>query len=430
MLIWLFITFTCFLPVLESFVPSTQFGAGLPDFGPRLVISFLLLLCFILDLVIMRYRPTFNKWLIFVTCYSIIAVAGVSWSQQSYDNAMFLAMYRDVFMLLIVALCAYRVFSEKRNIYLYMKCMAVTGLITGVLSILQMVSAPFANLLFGGQLSELQRVTGIFSNPNGMAIFLVFSIPCTLFCIERGKLNNFFGSTILVCVFGGILCTISRKGVATAALSFVVFYFLSKNYRKVFVALMLAFFATLVLSGISIYSERFSEDRFRKSFEGKWELMQAGLKMFVESPVIGLGHDGYRDHYKEYFPWSPRQKYDVHNMYVRTLVNYGIIGTAFFLGIFLVPLYLAFKRIRQWKRERTDEESYYLAIFCLSTLLPFMVSGWFAGGIFPNPVFIPPLFAQIGIFLSVNTLGSRRNAQESEQFNVGMGEYSDSPFNA
>jgi O-antigen ligase len=430
MLIWFFIIYTCFSPILESFIPSTQFGEGLPDLSFRLLISFLLVLFFMLDLAIMRYRPSFNKWLGFILCYSVLAVAGVSWSLHSYDKTMMVAIYRDVFMLLVVALCAFRVFQEKNNMYLYMKCMAVTGLITGLLSTLQMIYAPFASMAFGGQMAELERVTGIFSNPNGMAIFLVFTIPCTIFCIERGKLNRFLGYTILVCIFSGIICTVSRKGVATAALSFVIFHFFSRNYRKVFIAMLVAFFAALVLSGISIYSERFSENRFRKSFEGKWELMQAGLKMFVKNPIIGLGHDGYRDHYREYFPWSPRQKYDVHNMYVRTLVNYGSIGILFFMGIFFVPLYLALKRIRQWKYGNTDEESFHLAIFCLSTLLPFMISGWFAGGIFPSPVFIPPLYAQVGIFLTAYYLTAQSNLEEREGYGVGLGKYSDSPSNA
>jgi hypothetical protein len=116
-------------------------------------------------------------------------------------------------------------------------------------------------------------------------------------------------------------------------------------------------------------------------------------------------------------------------MYVRTLVNFGMVGTFFFMGIFLIPLYLAYKRIRQWKRKQIDEDSFYLAIFCLSTLLPFMVSGWFAGGIFPNPVFIPPLYAQIAIFLRVKQIRAEKDAEERERYDVGLSKFFDSPSN-
>ena len=130
----------------------------------------------------------------------------------------------------------------------------------------------------------------------------------------------------------------------------------------------------------------------------------AGLQMYKESPLIGLGYKGYYDNFGKYFPWSSKNKYDAHNIYTTALTNYGLIGFMPFLCIFLYPLSAARKTLKAGNSNISDSTPKDLAIICISSTIPFMISGWFAGGLFYIPALVILFYANISLFLSsINT---------------------------
>jgi O-antigen ligase len=119
--------------------------------------------------------------------------------------------------------------------------------------------------------------------------------------------------------------------------------------------------------------------------------------MFIKTPIYGLGYEGYKDHYNQYFPFSTQRRYDSHNMFITALANYGIIGFVPFMTIFLVPLIASYKTLR--KKENSDH-SLSMAIICLSSVIPFMLNGWFQGGLFYSAVEISLLYSNVSLLIA------------------------------
>ena len=98
----------------------------------------------------------------------------------------------------------------------------------------------------------------------------------------------------------------------------------------------------------------------------------AGLQMYKESPLIGLGYNGYYENFGKYFPLSDKLKYDAHNMYISNLVDYGLVGFILFLCILFYPLFYSRRIMRQSRIANNPENCSNMAIICISSVIPFM----------------------------------------------------------
>ena len=147
-------------------------------------------------------------------------------------------------------------------------------------------------------------------------------------------------------------------------------------------------------------SDRFERTFFKQSLSSKWELTYGGLKMFIASPTYGHGYSGYREQFADYFPDSSRAKYTAHNMFITALTNFGVIGFIPFLSIFFIPLVKSYKKIRQNPKGNNDHAT-SAAMICMTSIIPFMINGWFADIFFSN-VISSILFSNVSLFLAVN----------------------------
>jgi O-antigen ligase len=182
---------------------------------------------------------------------------------------------------------------------------------------------------------------------------------------------------------------------------------LKKQYKRFIYLIVVGVIVAVSLSSVTVVSGRFESTTITDAFETKWKMTLAGLKMFIKSPVYGLGYEGYKDHYNRYFPLSKQRRYDAHNIFITALANYGIIGFIPFLYIFLRPLSASFRIVRN-KFNNIDEHTSEMAILCLITVIQFMFSGWVAGGLFYSPIEVSLFYSNISLFLAV----SRRVQEE------------------
>jgi O-antigen ligase len=212
--------------------------------------------------------------------------------------------------------------------------------------------------------------------------------------------SRILGLIFSVFLVGGIICTVSRKGMATGIIAFFIYWYLKRKYKEIIVLGIFVVILGFILSGYAIISGRFSKETLDKQFTGKCAMTYAGWQMYKESPLIGLGYEGYNDNFGRYFPWSDKDKYDAHNIFITALTNYGLIGFIPFLCIFLYPISAARKTLKEGNSNISDSTSKDLAIICISSVIPFMLSGWFAGGLFYTPAVIILLYANISLFLS------------------------------
>ena len=163
-------------------------------------------------------------------------------------------------------------------------------------------------------------------------------------------------------------------------------------------------FIAVIASGSYIITQRFEEKEFMQHWTEKWEMTKAGWRMFETSPLIGLGYRGYYENYRRFNPNAHRDKYDAHNIYITALANYGLLGFLPFIAIFLYPLVKAIKILRSKTRNPNSQILNKMAIICATSLIPFMLSGWFAGGLFYSPLGMSLLYTNLSLFFAQLTI--------------------------
>lgn len=397
-----YILLVCYMPILDKYLPKTDFGPGIPDIGPVRVLSYLLIAAFFARTAQKGQIKLFPKWITFIFIYIVIVLASVSWSNYSYTIELIQTIFETTLIPIIIAIIGLNLFNERDNIDAYIKNIMLASLILSLMSIYHLLSMGLIdtwNVVSAAKFGkEVRSTAGTLRNPNALAIFLVLTIPCILYAVEKQMIPKKIGWVVSAFVVGGIICTISRKGVATGILAFCLYYFLKGQYKKIVAFGFVVVALTLFLSGFAFISARFNQDTMDHQLTEKWDMAKAGLQMYKKSPLIGLGWKGYYDRFGKYFPHSKKLNYDAHNIFITALTNYGLIGFIPFLGIFLYPLFAAWKALKVNDNKQKD-----LAIVCISSIIPFMVNGWYAGGLFYLPMHVVLLYTNISIFLSQDT---------------------------
>ena len=151
-------------------------------------------------------------------------------------------------------------------------------------------------------------------------------------------------------------------------------------------------------------AHRFEHGSIQEVVEGKWDMTYAGLKMFVTSPVIGLGYQGYYDNYSKYNPYAWKEHYDAHNIFITALTNYGVIGFMPFMAIFLYPLYICKQTLQRKNRVIPSEHTKDMAIICIVSVTSFMFNGFYSGGLFYSPIQVALLYTNISLLFGAKTL--------------------------
>jgi O-antigen ligase len=376
--------------MFNALIPKTSFGAGIPDLDAFRIASYLLLLGSMFHWSIKKDIRLFNRWIIALALFYIIVFASVTWSNFNYNKTILRNLFDGAFIPLFIAFVAIHLFRKENNKRIYIINIIIAASILALISVFQLALA-----ISEGSVD--MRATGTFKNPNNLAIILVLSIPCLLHAKEHHFIPKWFGWFATISIVSGIICTVSRKGIITMIICFCLYNLLKKRYKNFFYLMIVFILIGASLSSFTIVSGRFESSRVANAFETKLEMTHAGLKMFIKNPIYGLGYEGYKDHYNQYLPFSSQNRYDAHNMFITALSNYGIIGFVPFMAIFLFPLIASYKTFR---KKKNNDHSSNMAIICLSSVIPFMLNGWFQGGLFYSVVEISLFYSNVSLFLA------------------------------
>jgi len=394
MVLYLYIGLVCYLPIIDDFFPKTDFGKGIPDIGPYRLGLLLLFLVVIMHGVIKKDIKVFSKWIGILIIFYCIVVASISWSFYSYNSSTAQDIFSSVFAPFLCAFIAMNLFEKEEITQVYFKHIIIAVLIMSMISAFQLVS---------GFLTGFKdvRSVGTFGNPNILALVLVFTIPCILYTTEKQIISGIFSKVVNISVIIGIVCTVSRKGIITMVLCYLLIHFLRKNYKRMVVIFVGFAIVAVMLSGYSVISHRFAKDKFEAQLSEKWTMTRTGWEMFKTSPIRGLGYKGYYENFGIFNPNPVKEKYDAHNIYITALANYGIVGFIPFIAIFIYPLMRAVLEIRQGRRSSDFDHSFHMATICLISLVGFMINGWFGGNLFYHPHAMTLLYNNIAIFLAI-----------------------------
>jgi O-antigen ligase len=188
------------------------------------------------------------------------------------------------------------------------------------------------------------RGSGTFINPNHLAGFLELLIPVGLAHIVMGRnrkpvLTILMGYALLV-MGAGLAVSFSRGGWIATALALVVLFGVLVFQRRFRWPAVAALTILLLLGGWFFSQNLMSKYRLARVFSGgelntesRTELLRPALEMWRENVWFGVGPAHYDYRFRQYRPAVVQGRPDrVHNDYVNTLADWGVVGTVLVLA--------------------------------------------------------------------------------------------------
>ncbi|MBI3964908.1 MAG: O-antigen ligase family protein, partial [Chloroflexi bacterium] len=206
-------------------------------------------------------------------------------------------------------------------------------------------------------LQQVARVNATFADPNSLATFMNVVIAISLsgaLAVRRLWLRFVLLGAAGACALG-LLFSFSRAGWLCGAVVFGLFILLALRSRPV-AAFALVCLAAAVAFGLFVAVPQIA-DRFEQSLEPgalsvRPYLIEAGLIMFLENPVLGVGAGAYRlAAQTEYAFANPFVWYvsASHTAIVTTMAELGIVGLT-------LTLLICWETIRQLWQIHNDEQ--------------------------------------------------------------------------
>ena len=203
-----------------------------------------------------------------------------------------------------------------------------------------------ANALINGQL--VLRPYATFSHPNVLAGFLVITMLFLFIFLPKGSSAKIF--LIFTLSLGTLSLFLSLSRVSILAwficLSFLFCFSVYKKYKKgksnikksIFAASALIVLSLLFIFQNSLLIQRFlSTSLSDESVVQREDLFRQAISMFEKNPVFGVGLNGFYDNLN---PFSEKifLIQPVHNIFMLTLSQLGIVGFLFLLGMLILGL--------------------------------------------------------------------------------------------
>lgn len=179
------------------------------------------------------------------------------------------------------------------------------------------------------ELVDIQRMcgTGIFNDPNDLALVLITAIPLCCYWLtdpKRKALRPVWIAMILL--FGyALMLTHSRGGLLSLMVGMGVFMYLRFGSAK---TLLLGMMVLPLM--LAVFAGRQTEiSASEGTGQSRIQLWCDGLMFFQQAPLFGIGMEEYRN-----------VSYHVaHNSYIHCYAELGVVGGTLFVGAFYFALY-------------------------------------------------------------------------------------------
>jgi len=222
------------------------------------------------------------------------------------------------------------------------------------------------------------RGSGIFGNPNDMALFLVSIVPVAiaLACDSRHLVRKLFFGASAILILAAIAVTYSRGGFLGLLVALGFFAWKASPRHRVAMLIGLGLMVAIFLALVPGYTIRLvsiffpSLDPVGSADVRRGELFRS-IYVALRHPILGIGMGNY----------APEMSYHgqvTHNAYTHVAAEMGMAALVCYTMFIVNPL----KKLGQIAREtfstRSSSKYYYLAIGLQASLLGYMVSSFFA----------------------------------------------------
>lgn len=205
------------------------------------------------------------------------------------------------------------------------------------------------------------RASAFSSHPMAFAGYLIQMIPLMLVLgVEDSSISNRTKTFTLIVVlfsFAALILNGTRGAWIAIVIVLLIFGFMSKNNRKVFIVLLtsLAVFLAVAINNPAIYNRAVTiADMQYQSNSERLLLWSSAWHMFKDHPLTGVGAENFAEQYHSTYI-SPNAKErnlgHAHNNFLQILAETGIIGFvsfAYLFGYILVTSYQRYMLGSKW----------------------------------------------------------------------------------
>jgi O-antigen ligase len=261
------------------------------------------------------------------------------------------------------------------------------------------------------------RLSGPIHAPNFWAQFLVAVIPLAIYRVldEKYILVKLFSAASALVIAYAALATYSRGGfLALIAVLFLIT--LERRARPSLILLVVAaailIFALLpanfterVQSLLTLAPGTSESSLYQESsFRGRLAEVRAGLRMFAEHPILGVGAGNYPYNYQDYARKlnieTRTERREAHSIYIETLAETGLVGMSVFMLLFGSLLWKLI-RVRKQMEHKGLYKSWITWIASIQmSITAYLISSIFLHGDYIRYLWILVALGTAGLYLS------------------------------
>ena len=236
--------------------------------------------------------------------------------------------------LLVFAFFFFIYMKEERLIYTF-RAYVISTVLSALLGFIGYLGY-FSNIL----MYDEHRVQGLFKDPN---VFGPFLIPGVLILIEDIKARKIFGNHLFLyfstlgLIILGVIFSFSRGAWVNLVVSLFIYYLL--NFKKYPIKKIIILLLIIILCGYFVWFYILS-DELKGFFLGRSSLQGYDVDRFTAQRVgLSLASENIFGYGPGQYEWAVVKKmgmeFSAHNLYIRLVLENGIIGFLSFLILFL-----------------------------------------------------------------------------------------------
>lgn len=395
-----------FLALIGAFavLPGSVYGeyigyVGIAP-GSLQIMTYMLAISF--SILLVKFRNRLDYWLIIALFAYLLVLTPTLWKSENHVwFGTLLFLFCGASYLIGTRFADFLVEPEFRRFWIGV---LFAGLAVQLATaVLQLLGLPIFAMDAETAAYMGSRVNGTFNHPTALGkmvlVVLLLSLP---FWLDRDKVIRWltWGSLAI-----GILLLILSGGRANLLAGFMMLgiWFLL-NLKQINRGLRIAGAVALSLGGLAglwVIIKRFQEDP-----EGgaRGRLLETALENMNETFVFGVGPNGYVAHFGQ-FDDLTAMGWVVHNYFVLSLAELGLIGSTIFLGL------MAFVFVRSLEGAIRLRDSLGLQKAFLCFVPGFLLVGWTGWG-FMHQYNLPFLLFALGVVAGTLTI-SNKHREES-----------------
>lgn len=276
-----------------------------------------------------------------------------------------------------------------------------------LMAVFTIINYAFMGVTFEGSIRGAAISSGIFADPNDLALFLNASLPVMFYLFYKYNKNKLLFIPIMCVVFAVIL-SYSRGGFLGLSTVLLGLIFLHEKERLKNLLLTLAFLILFVLFAPDTYKARLSTviteaqiDQQTSEYPGR---LQAWIEMLphgFESPLFGSGAG-----VSHYLAFRHIGEFTlIHNTFIQVFLEMGLFG----LGTYLLIYLLSFKQYKRMKvsKNLVNPNLLLRQKFLILSLISFAVTA----------MFLPQAYSVVFVFM-IGLLAVQQKLVDQEMLSI------------